>query len=63
MADQHKVLAHGANPLPTHRADSTDILSDYPEARMAAFAAQNIPGPPADDDVPDEWLRVLEGCA
>jgi hypothetical protein len=63
MARPHQIFDHISGQQPAHRAAATEMLTGFPEARMTAFAVQNIPEPPADDDVPDEWLRVLGGQA
>jgi len=64
MTRHDKSLARlPAHPPAEERVAAPDRLDAYPEARMAAMAVRNIPAAPADDDVPDEWIRVLEGRA
>lgn len=58
-----KIFEQAKGRLPAERSRAQDDIGAYPEARMVALAVQNIPSAPADDDVPDEWLQILEGRA
>ncbi len=44
-------------PTPETRGGVEDSLERHPDARMI------IPPAYTDDDVPDEWIRILEGQA